>query len=31
MAIPDYETVMLPLMIVIGDGRVRRLRDVIEE
>ncbi len=29
MAIPDYETLMLPLLKRLGDGQVRVLRDVI--
>lgn len=31
MSIPDYETLMLPLLKRIADGRVRVLRDVMNE
>ncbi len=30
MAIPDYQTLMLPLLKVVGDGREYCLRDVVE-
>jgi restriction system protein len=30
MAIPDYETLMLPVLRVAGDGQEHRIRDVIE-
>jgi hypothetical protein len=31
MAIPDYETVMLPVLKIAGDGQEHRIRDVIEQ
>jgi hypothetical protein len=31
MAIPDYETVMLPVLKIVGDGQEHRIRDVIEQ
>lgn len=30
MAVPDYQTVMLPLLELAADGQNRRLRDVVE-
>lgn len=30
MAIPDYQTLMLPLLKVAGDGRVHSMRDVVK-
>ncbi|MDO8310386.1 MAG: winged helix-turn-helix domain-containing protein, partial [Sideroxyarcus sp.] len=30
MAIPDFQTLMLPLLKVVADGREYRLRDVLE-
>jgi restriction system protein len=31
MAIPDYETVMLPVLKIAGNGQEHRIRDVIEQ
>jgi restriction system protein len=31
MAIPDYETLMLPLLKVSGDGREHRIGDVTDQ
>jgi restriction system protein len=31
MAIPDYQTVMLPLLRLAGDGREHSLREAIEK
>ncbi len=31
MAIPDYQTIMLPLLNLAADGEEHRLRDAIEE
>ena len=30
MAIPDYQSIMLPLLKFIGDGKERSLREAIE-
>ena len=30
MAIPDYETLMLPLLKVAGDGQEHRVSDVVD-
>jgi restriction system protein len=31
MAIPDYQSLMLPVLMVAGDGQEHRIRDVIEQ
>lgn len=31
MAIPDYQTLMLPVLTCLSDGRIRVVRDVVEE
>jgi restriction system protein len=31
MAIPDYQTLMLPALRCLADGRIRVVRDVVEE
>jgi Mrr N-terminal domain len=31
MAIPDYETLMLPLLTIAGDGQEHRVSDVVDQ
>ena len=31
MAIPDYETLMLPLLRIAGDGHEHRISDVVDQ
>jgi restriction system protein len=31
MAIPDYQTLMLPLLKYAGDGKEHHIRDAVEE
>ena len=31
MAIPDYQTIMLPLLRLASDGREHRFRDAVEQ
>ena len=31
MAIPDYETLMLPLLKIAGDGQEHRVSDVVDQ
>nr|MBP9549801.1 winged helix-turn-helix domain-containing protein [Chitinophagales bacterium] len=31
MPIPDYQTIMLPLLVKVADGREYKVRDLIEQ
>jgi restriction system protein len=31
MAIPDYETLMLPLLKIAGDGQEHRISDIVDQ